>query len=168
MPSLCRALTQAGGFAYAIAGARCVGFTVAAAAIAMAPPALLEVAAGDFSFICTAQYAYRENDWPNLSGSGSVNIAVLQTSALAVFDVFNSGPYMQVGYMSSAIQFGTFEIQFSGGSFDWLLNLFKPLIEEIVQNTIRSQLPNVLTDLLKSFNAELTKVRHGPVDHQPR
>ncbi len=89
---------QAGGFAYAIAGANCKGFNVLADAIAMAPPALLDVAFGDFSFMCAAQYAYRENDWPNLSGNGQVGIAVVDASALAVFDLYQQGPNFQVGY----------------------------------------------------------------------
>jgi hypothetical protein len=65
---------QAGGFAYAIAGFKCLGFNILTGAVAMAPPNLADLAIADINFFCTLQYAFRQNDWPNLSGQGTVNV----------------------------------------------------------------------------------------------
>ena len=57
------------------------------------------------------------------------------------------------------LQIGTFQLSFSGGSMDWLLNLFSPLIEEIISNALRGSFPTILQDVIKAANTLMEQVR---------
>jgi hypothetical protein len=86
-------------------------------------------------------------------------LQVTDLSALVVISLNQQSENMQLGYEYCTLAPGTFDIEFSGGNLDWLLDIFKPLIQDLVTSTLRNKFPDIFQGVLGTLNAVLLKVR---------
>ena len=119
---------------------------------------IVSLDAGDFSFGCTAEWAYKQKNWPHASGKGSVDIKVSKSSVGVKFAIARNSEHVPDHVhldpaKDCTCAFDISSLRFKGGVSADLLELF--------HKAIASALNKALSDIVC---AELSNVVNGPVD----
>jgi hypothetical protein len=140
------------GFDYSLTAIKCANFAVASAGVAPTPPATLALSLSGISVACTANWHFALHSWPHFpSGSGNLDASVSSTTAAVVVTLGEAALRPTLACPSASLAIGSVDISFHGDSaLDWLLNLFKGLIEKAVRDSLGS----AFGPLISSFVAQ--------------
>jgi hypothetical protein len=106
---------------------------------------------------CTANWNFKLKIWPHVpDGSGSVDVSVSSTTAALAAGVGVAALHPQLSVQSVALNIGSVDMSFHGSLFDWLLDLFKGMIENAVRSSLDSAFGSVVADFITAdVNPEL-------------
>jgi hypothetical protein len=124
-------------FDYSMHDISCHSFTIASAAVALAPPAALAAALDGVSVACGASWSFHLHSWPHTpSGSGSADVAVSKTTAALSVALGARALRPNLTATSAALTVGAVDITLHGSAWDWLLDLFKSELESAVRGAL--------------------------------
>eukprot|EP00035_Acanthoeca_spectabilis_P010365 m.183803 g.183803 ORF g.183803 m.183803 type:complete len:485 (-) comp15001_c0_seq2:31-1485(-) len=106
----------------------------------------------------TAHWHYRENSFPHISDSGTVDISISFSGSATIdciVDPATRSPQLTMSACSFDIS--SVDVHFHGGA-SWLYNIFKSLIEDAVKDALQTQLCPIVKNELGPANAALKKL----------
>jgi lipopolysaccharide-binding protein len=101
---------------------------------------------------------YRENSFPHISDSGSVDISIsfsITSTIDCIVDPVSRAP--QLTMKACNFDISSVDVDFHGGA-SWLYNIFKGLIESAVKDALGKQLCPIVENELGPANAALKKL----------
>jgi len=101
------------------------------------------------SVACNANWNFKLKIWPHVpSGSGSVDISVSSTSAALTVGLNVSNLHPQMSVQSVSLNVGNIDMSFHGSLLDWILDLFKGMIENAVKSNLDSVFGSAVSDFI--------------------
>jgi hypothetical protein len=152
-------IVQKLGFTYVISDITCPVFTITAVTTSMSAPNHAEIVCNNLAIQCSLAYSYKEDSWPHIGGHGTVDIDIANTYGEVTVALLKQNMNVQLQSVSSQLKLGSFHLSFHGNSLDWLIDLFKPLIQDIITKVVDSKFPEVMNTVVTEANALLLKVR---------
>jgi len=147
------------GFDYNLNDIQCPSLSIPQFDVSFAPPDQLAIALGNVGIQCHADYWYKPHGFPNIfKESGSVSISASQTNGAVTVALEAASLEAQLGFVSGSLSIGSLNLSFSGNWLDWLVNLFKPFIENAVKSEFDSKFPQILSTVVAAANTELAKL----------
>lgn len=136
-------------FDYSLTAIQCSNFVFGAGDVAFQPPSDLALSLSGIGVSCTANWHFNLAGWPHFpSGSGNLDASVSSTTAAIGVALSASNLRPSLTCPSASLSIGNIDIQFHGdNALDWLLDLFKGLIE----NAVKSSLGSAFGPLVASF-----------------
>ena len=138
------------GFDYSLSGFTCTGFTIGAGALTMSPADGLQVDLANLGISCAGSWSFKLSIWPHIpDGSGTVTGSMSGTTAALGLDITTAaGGHAQLAPNNVNLNIGSFSLDFHGSLWDWLLDLFKGLIEDAATSAITSAFKSAITDFI--------------------
>lgn len=118
------------------------------------PPHGISLGLSSVSVSLNAHWHYRENSWPHISDSGTVDITVSGTSVATAIGCTQNNGNAFLTLTSCTSNIGSVDLHFHGGA-SWLYNLFKDPIEHAVKNALNGQLCSIIKDELPGEQQQL-------------
>jgi hypothetical protein len=139
------------GFEGAVTNIKCQSFVIASADIALTPPNALGVSMSGITVACNAGWNFKLKSWPHFpDGSGTVDIAVSSTSAGLNVAINTASLHPQLAVNSVSLDVGNIDLSFHGSLLDWILDLFKGMIESAVKSNLQGVFSNAVSDFVTS------------------
>eukprot|EP01111_Echinosteliopsis_oligospora_P006861 TRINITY_DN2126_c0_g1_i2.p1 TRINITY_DN2126_c0_g1~~TRINITY_DN2126_c0_g1_i2.p1 ORF type:complete len:480 (+),score=131.88 TRINITY_DN2126_c0_g1_i2:44-1483(+) len=118
----------------------------------------LDVVIQDVSLDITADWKYREEIWPHISSSGTVDVSVSQSSVTLSFVLGETGGRISISSYNVALTLGDLKIDLHGGA-SWFLQLFEDVFNNKIKNAaeqaILSQASSAITTQLEPILASI-------------
>jgi LBP / BPI / CETP family, C-terminal domain len=145
------------GFEGSVNSIKCQNLVVASSGVTLAAPGAVDVALSGVSVACSANWDFKLSSWPHFpDGSGSVDIAVSQTTAAVGVTFAVAALHPQLVATAATVNVGSIDLTFHGSVLDWILNLFKSNIENAVRSALQNDFGGAVSDFLSTdVNKEL-------------
>jgi len=117
----------------------------------------------DMSASITLNWHYKEHSWPHVSGSGSADITVSQTSIAATIGITNVNEKVHATAVSDSVSIGDLDIKVHGGA-SWLYQLFVDVLKGTIEKAASSAIESAITN---SINTNLNAVLETIPNVQP-
>jgi len=139
------------GFNFTITGMTCSQMTIGGLNSSYIPPTSLLLFPNGVGLECSANWAFQEQGFPYLSGSGGVQVAVSNSAVILGVDLEQNNNSLAnaaiVSQCSTVIDVSS--IEFSGGILSEILDWFKDLIKSQLSNGLDSVICTQLTQLIE-------------------
>lgn len=137
------------GFDYSLSGFTCNNFVIGGGALTLSPTDGVLVDLSAMGITCSGAWSFKLSIWPHIpDGSGTVDVTMSGTTASLGLDVTDAGGHPVLAPNHVALTIGSFNLDFHGSLWDWLLDLFKGLIEDAVQSAITSAFTSAISDFI--------------------
>jgi hypothetical protein len=160
------------GFEGSVTNVKCENLAVASQSVSYASNAI-SVNLEGMSLSCSANWNFKLKIWPHKpDGSGSVDISVTNTKASMSVGLITANLHPQLQCAPVSLSIGDINLSFHGSALDWILNLFKSLIENAIKNalqgTVGSSIASFINDdvnkELQGLNLDLAIAAPPPFD----
>ncbi|CAI8057853.1 Lipopolysaccharide-binding protein [Geodia barretti] len=130
--------TPIGSISYSLSNIKLVSFKIPTASITSSSGGLSAQASG-ISIYVTADWHYREDSWPHISDSGSLDVSGSSISLeVGVVMGADSKGHATLSSTTCSFNIGNLDVHFSGGAA-WLYNLFSDDIADSLKDSLRGQ-----------------------------
>lgn len=145
------------GFEGSVTNVKCDKLSVGSQSVSFATNAI-GVSLEGMSLTCSAGWNFKLKSWPHVpDGSGSVDISVSNTKASMSVGLTTENLHPQLNCAPVSLTIGDINLSFHGSALDWILNLFKSLIENAIKSALDGQVGSAIASFInEDVNKELS------------
>ena len=137
------------GFDYSLDNIVCSGLTVGGQSAGLSPPSGLSAGLSGVGLGCTADWSFKLSSWPHQpSGSGSADVSISSSSMAIEVNLGAASLRPTISCGSASLDIANLQITLHGSAWDWLLDLFKGLLESSIRGALNDQVPGIIRSLV--------------------
>jgi hypothetical protein len=144
------------GFEGSVTDVKCQKLAVGSQSVTFS--STIDVDLEGMSLSCSAGWNFKLKSWPHVpDGSGTVDISVSNTKASMSVGLTTQNLHPQLQCAPVALTIGDINLSFHGSALDWILNLFKSLIENAIKSALDGQVGSAIASFVnEDVNKELS------------